>query len=173
MISLTPKPVGWTARTGGSMFQNAPFSSALGAPTQKALGQTEQQWYTRAKAAVSAYDDLWARAQKIADKTQADHLASTYHGSDVVGTRGTVAAAVSAAEDSTPTNYLVFTPQVLRDRVTKLEDTNTAFKADVEQAEKAATAPPSTSNTGMPGWLVPAGIGLGILVIGALLFSGD
>jgi len=187
VISLTPRPVGWTARTGGSMFQYAPFSSGLGAPVAKQLGQADQQWFARAKASVASYDDLWARAQQISDQAYRDQLAAKYHTKpeDQAGAlyrRNSVAFDVSQAESFSPVKYSIYTDSAAQDKVTKLEGWNDQFRGDVEHGEQAygTQAKPgpvdqtaTLKETKLPGWVLPVGIGLGILVIGALLFGGD
>lgn len=184
-MNLSGMPIGRGQRTGASMFQTAPFSANLGLSPQ--LGQEDQQWFARAKAGVAAYDDLWARTQQIADKTYREQLASKYHTKpeDQDGAlyrRNSVAYNVSEAESYTPVNYRLYAVGQQQIRVSKLEDWNSDFRKDVEYGEKAYGTLPApqviektttVTETKTPGWLIPAGIGLGVLIIGALLFGGD
>lgn len=179
---------------GGSMFHRSGFAPVMGSLRSKLqLGEDEQQWFTRAKAAVMAYDDLWTRTQLINNQTYREQLASKYHTKpeDQDGAlfrRNSVAYKVSEAESYTPVNYQIFAQSQQQDRVTKLEGWNSDFRKDVEYGEKVyglLSAPevisqPASINqsapvtqTEVPGWLLPAGIGLGALIIGALLFGGD
>lgn len=187
-MNLSGAPIGRNANMGGSMFHRSGFAPVMGSPAPKPnLGQDEQQWFTRAKAGVAAYDDLWARTQLIANKTYREQLASKYHTKpeDQDGAlyrRNSVAYNVSEAESYTPVNYRVFAQSQQQNRVTKLEDWNSDFRKDVEYGEKTYGLLPApevieqtttVTQTEVPGWLLPAGIGLGALIIGALLFGGD
>lgn len=172
---------------GGSMFQSAPFSAGLGRIAQKpSLGQTEQTWYTRAKAAVGEYDVLWARAQNIADKQYRDGLATKFHGNaaDQNGAlyrRDSVAFNVSEAEGSTPIKYTIFVEPRVQGRVEKLEEWNRAFTEDVTKGEGlyGTQAPIEdvkktvTQEDGMPAWVLPV-VGLTALVVaGSFLFGSS
>lgn len=194
-MNLSGAPIGRNANMGGSMFHRSGFAPVMGTPLQKTrLGEDEQQWFTRAKAAVAAYDDLWNRTQLINNSTYRDQVATKYHTKpeDQAGAlfrRNSVAYKVSESESYTPVNYQVFTQIQQQDKVTKLEDFNSDFKKDVEYGEKVygllsapetpvqtiVTQPTTTpaAQPGVPGWLLPAGIGLGALIIGALLLGGD
>jgi len=188
-MNLSGAPIGRNANMGGSMFHRSGFAPVMSSPVQKRrLGEDEQKWFTRAKAAVAAYDDLWTRTLLINDKTYREQLAAKYHPkpedqNGALYRRNSVAYKVSEAESFTPVNYKIFEDTQQQDKVTKLEELNSDFRKDVEYGEKTygllqapaiieqttTTAPP----TEVPGWLIPAGIGLGALIIGALLFGGD
>lgn len=187
-MNLSGMPIGRNANMGGSMFQRAGFAPAMGTQKPKPnLGQVEQQWFTRAKAGVAAYDDLWARTQLIGNKTYREQLASKYHTKpeDQDGAlyrRNSVAYNVSQAESYTPVNYRIFAESQQQNRVTKLEDWNSDFRKDVEYGETNYGVLPApevieqvttVTKTEVPAWLLPAGLGLGALIIGALLFGGD
>lgn len=186
-MNLSGMPIGWGPRAGASMFQTAPFSMNLGRSEQKQLGQVDQQWFTRAKAGVAAYDDLWARTKQIGDNAYREQLAAKYHTQpeDAAGAlyrRNSVAFNVSEAESHTPVGYGLYAQSDQQDRVTKLEKWVSDFRKDVEYGERtysilaapvAIDQTTTLTKTEMPGWVIPAGIGLGVLIIGALLFGGD
>ncbi len=198
-MNLSGAPIGRNANMGGSMFQRSGFTPVMGSPLQKTgLGEDEQKWFTRAKAAAATYDDLWRQAQLIANSTYRGQLASKYHTKpeDQSGTlflRNSLMYKLSEAESFTPVNYQAFGQSAVQDKVTKLEDSNSDFKKDVDYGSQvygllsapeatgqtsagqtSATQPATTTTpTEVPGWLLPAGIGLGVLIIGALLLGGD
>jgi hypothetical protein len=186
-MNISPTPIGWGSRLGGSMFQSAPFSANLGRTEPKQLGQVDQQWFARAKSGVAAYDDLWARTQRIANKTYREELSKKYHTKpeDQDGAlyrRNSVAYNVSQAESYTPVNYVIYAQSQQQNRVKKLEDWNTDFREDVEYGEKQYGILPepviieqvvTVTKTETPTWLLPVGIGIGALIIGALLLSRD
>jgi len=163
---------------GGSMFRQGPFVNSMnGSPKRKELGENDQQWFARAKAAVAQYDDLWGRAQQIKDAAYGNQLTAKYHGnpedpSGALYRRNAVAYNVAQAESQTPVNYTIYQDPKQQERVTKLEEVLTSFRKDVEAGESADLAAPS-AQTGTPSWLVPVGVGVGVLLLGALLLGGD
>lgn len=186
-MNLSGMPVGWGPRMSASMFRSAPFAPTLGRkdPAPKSLDQTaEQQWFARAKAAVGQYDELWAKTQQIANKTYREELAAKYHTTPedrdgALYRRNSVAYNIAQAESYTPVNYLVFQSQQ-QNRVTKLEDWNQDFKEDVEYGSQQYGLLPeaqviekltTVTQTEAPAWLLPAGLGLGALVLGMILFK--
>ena len=185
-MNLSGMPISRNASMGGSMFQTAPFSANLGRQ-EKQLGQVDQQWFSRAKASVASYDDLWARAALVANKSYREQLAAKYHTKpeDQDGAfyrRNSVAYNVSQAESYTPVNYVLYAQSQQQNRVTKLEDWNKDFRHDVEYGEKEYGILPApevieqvttVTKTELPGWVLPVGLGIGALIIGALLFGGD
>lgn len=141
-MQLRPVALGWSPRAGGSVFSAAPFSAPprMGAPS--ALGQTEQQWFARAKAAVAKYDLLNERARTVASPLAREALLARYMGDardpeSALYRRNSVAYNVAEAESYTPVNYLVFQPDRVRNRVEKLEDWNRDFEEEVVAAEAA------------------------------------
>lgn len=186
-MNISPTPIGWGPRMGSSMFQAAPFSANLGRTEKKQLGQVDQQWFARAKAAVAAYDELWARAQLVANKSYREQLTAKYHtkpedSDGALYRRNSVAYNISQAESYTPVNYRVYAESQQQNRVSKLEDWVKDLRKDVEYGEKEYGILPAPeiiervttlTKTEVPGWVLPAGIGLGVLIIGALLFGGD
>lgn len=170
---------------GGSMFRQSPFVNSMnGSPK---LGENDQQWFARAKAGVAQYDDLWERAKRINNVDYRSQLAAKYHTvpEDQNGTlysRNGVAYNVASAESVAPVNYALYQDPRQQERVTKLEEWNASFRRDVEAGEKeygVLTAPASTDQvtaptpSAAPSWLVPVGVGVGVLLLGALLLGGD
>ena len=114
------------------MFQSAPFSGAK-------LGQIEQQWFARAKAAVAAFDDLYLRARSLASPKVRGEIIRTYVGDasspdSGLYRRNSVAYNISQAESYTPINYLIFGAQQ-QNRVEKLEDLNRTLETEVKASE--------------------------------------
>lgn len=168
----------------GSLFQDSPFSKN---GQQKGLGQNEQQWFARAKAAVAEYDELWARTQQIANKTYREQIAAKYHPSannqeGALYRRNSVAYNIAQAESYTPVNYLVYNDGQQQNRVSKLEEFNRGFRKDVEFGEKEYGILPEPAviertttivSPQTPAWVIPAAVGAGLLVVGILLFNAD
>lgn len=185
-MNFVPTPIGFGPRMGGTMFRTGPFSPSLGRQEPKpTLGQNEQQWFARAKAAVAQYDELWATTQQIAQKAYREQLASKYHTTPedrdgALYRRNSVAYNISQAESHSPVRYAIFGESQQQNRVSKLETWNKDFKKDVdngvfqyglleaaEPIEKVATV----SQAETPPWLLPAGLGLGAFVLGLILFK--
>lgn len=173
-MNLTATPIGFGPRMGGSMFRQSPFVNSMsGSPKRPELGENDQQWFARAKAAVAQYDDLWARAQVIKDAAYVAQLTTKYHANPedprgAIYRRNAVAYNVAQAESQTPVNYALYQDPKQMERVTKLEEVLASFRKDVEAGESA----PSTQASA-PSWLVPVGVGVGVLLLGALLLGGD
>lgn len=126
--------MGWM---GSSMFSQEPF---LAGPRVH-LGQAEQQWFARAKAAVAMYDNLVERIRRIASPPVREDLLSRFVGNpnnpeSAVYRRNSVAFNVSEAESYTPVNYLVYQPDRVKNRVTKLENWDRELREEVEAAER-------------------------------------
>jgi len=166
-------------RTRPSMFSinavetfNAPM---MGGYT---LGQTGQQVYARAKAAVAKYDTLVARTAKIANKSARDEIIARYGLSEPTNKdkslymRNAVAGNIAQVESYTPPNYLIYETRKGPDvgRVDKLEAFNRNFESDLKSAEDtygilpepvvieklimvAGEPPADTTN-----WMIPVGI---------------
>lgn len=135
---MRPFPVAWQAR---SPF-TAPFAATRHASLGRAaLGETEMSWFTRAKAAVAKYDDLSARAAKIADRAYSTGVLGRFRGnpSDPKGAfyrRNSVAFAVAEAESAQPVNYLVFSRPEIQERVNQIERWNREFESAVTSGEE-------------------------------------
>ena len=120
------------------MFQAAPFSTHAG-PKRAALGQTEQQWYARAKAAVAKFDELETRVRRLASPVVRSEIYSEFVGEasdseSALYRRNSVAYNVSQAESYTPINYMVFAAQQ-QSRVEKLEEMVRQLNTEVTAAE--------------------------------------
>lgn len=187
-MNLSGIPISRNANMGGSMFQRSGFTPVMGGSAPKPqLGQSEQQWFGRAKSAVAAYDDLWTRTALIGNKEYRAQLAAKYHTKpeDQDGAlyrRNSVAYNVSQAESHTPVQYEIYAQNDQQNRVTKLENWNKDFRHDVEYGEKEYGILPApevieqgttVTKTEIPVWVLPVGFGIGALIIGALLFGGD
>lgn len=143
------------------------------------LGRNDIEWYREAKEEVAEFDDLASRTAKIANKPVREQLATKYigNGGDENSgryRRNSVAANISEAEAYTPVNALVFGQARVQNRVQKLKDINSGFKADVLAAEATWGSLPSpqiiesvkTINTSeVPGWVAP-------VVVGSLALAG-
>lgn len=119
-----------------STFTSAPFSSARSAR----LGEQEQSWYVRGKAAIAKYDDLRARAIGIADSAYVREVLSEYNGGGAdprsLGfRRNSIAYAIGEAESYAPVNYGVFANGAIQDRIGELESKNKGFEEAVREGE--------------------------------------
>lgn len=179
-MRLVPVALGWSPRAGGSIFSPAPFSVPALAGSR--LGQTEQQWFARAKAAVVKYDSLVGRARRIASPPYRESILARYGGdpndqASAVYRRNSVAYNVAEAESYTPVNYLVFQPDRVRNRVEKLEDWNRNFEAEVVAAESSYGVLPEPvvveRVVERPGPAAPPPADLTVpLVVGGLVLAG-
>lgn len=178
-VAPVPVALGWSPRAKGAVFHGTPFS-----PRAAALGQTEQAWFARAKAAVVKFDDLERRARTIASPPAREAILSRFVGrpgnrESGQYRRNSVAYNVGQAESFTPVNYLIFKEDRVRNRVEKLEEINQDFEAELVEAEKVygvLAAPvtverivevpaPMTENSTAPLLLG------GALLVGLLLFA--
>lgn len=170
---------------------SVPQSDVFGRPMLAGpqLGQSDQTWYNRAKAAVAKYDQLVDRASRIANRTYRENLFALYH-SDPKDTDGAwyrrdrVAADVAQAESYTPINYLIYGVERRQNRVEKLEDWNHDFRQDVKWGEEEYGVLPEPQIIteerivevpgAAPGWVLPVSLGLGAIAVAALagLFIG-
>lgn len=104
------------------------------------IGETEQAWYARAKAAVIRYDDLAARAEALRPSDVKDALLLEFVGNPAdseSGARARNRAAYKAAEAESfaPVAYAVFEPSAAKATVEDLEALNEAFEAEVAEEE--------------------------------------
>jgi hypothetical protein len=139
-MNIFPIVLGWSPRAGGSAFASAPFSAPPRLAGGRSLGQTEQQWFSRAKTAVTTYDLLVDRTKRIASPQVRESIVSRYIGvpedqESAIYRRNSVAQNVGEAESYNPVNYLVFGQDRVRSRVEKLEVWNRDFDAQVSAAE--------------------------------------
>lgn len=144
-MNIFPIVLGWSPRAGGSVFAPAPFSAPPSLTGGRRLGQTEQQWFSRAKTAVTTYDLLVDRAKRIASLQLRNSIlarftgnpeSAIYQGYPLFG-RNIVADNVGEAESYNPVNYLIFGQDRVRSRVEKLETWNRDFEEEVAVAEAA------------------------------------
>jgi hypothetical protein len=155
---------------GSPIGANTAFSTgvtnAFGPRALSGLGQTEQQLYSRAKAAVAEYDRLVHRAvEEIPEVATYKAFALRFLGDPSDPESGTwfrnaVADAVRDAESKAPTDYDVFTPGYVRHRIATLE----GLVRDME----ATLVAPDTLAVGLPSWVLPAA---GVAAAGFLLLA--
>jgi hypothetical protein len=150
------------------------------------MGQTGQQIYARAKAAIATFDALVGRTAKIANKSARQQVIDTYGLSEsgnkdkALYMRNAVAGNVGEVESYTPPNYLIYETRKGPDagRVDKLEAFNRNFASDVKTAEdtygilpepvvieKLVMVAGEPAASTMPGWVLPVGVvvvGVGI-----------
>lgn len=141
-MNIFPVALGWSPRAGGSVFASAPFSATPSLAGGRWLGQTEQQWFSRAKTAVTTYDLLVDRTKKIASQRLRESILSRYTGDprdqeSAIYRRNSVAYNVGEAESYAPVDYLIFGKELVRDRVEKLEGWNRDFEKEIAAAEVA------------------------------------
>ena len=151
MINLRTVQIGSSTKLGSAtLFSQERFLSAsrpspAPAPApqaRKSLGETEQAWYTRAKAAVVKYDGLVDRMQKMPAASAA--LGSKFHGdgspTSGAALRNTLAARLLEAEGFQPHNYAIFGQPAVQSKVEQLENLDRDFEAAVSAAEKVSPA---------------------------------
>lgn len=141
-MNIFPIVLGWSPRAGGSVFAPAPFSAPPSLTGGRRLGQTEQQWFSRAKTAVTTYDLLVDRAKRIASLQLRNSILARFTGNpgdqeSAIYRRNSVAYNVGEAESYNPVNYLIFGQDRVRSRVEKLETWNRDFEEEVAVAEAA------------------------------------
>ncbi len=138
------------------------------------LGQVDQEWFTRAKAAVARYDELVIRASSIARKDYREDLIRNFNSkptdsSSALYRRNTVAFNVSEAEAFSPVNYLVFSQSQVKNRVSKLEEWNRDFRNAVKQGEELYGSLPEpvivTIRQEIPWWIAPVVVGAASLAL--------
>lgn len=129
------------------------------------LGETEQTWYARAKAAVAKYDDLAQRTRAIADPAYASGVLARFrrNPADPKGAlyrRNSVAFAVADAESRAPADYSAFGRPEIQKKVEELEGWNREFERSVAAGEESRgvripelgqqAAPPAAAPAGRP-----------------------
>jgi hypothetical protein len=165
MVPLV-NPMAIGSRIGANTAFSAAVTNAFGPRALSGLGQTEQQIYSRAKAAVAEYDRLVYRAaEEIPEVEGYKVFARRFLGDPSDPESGTwfrnaVEERVRVAESQVPTNYDVFTPGYVRHRIATLE----GFVRDME----ATLAAPDTLAVGLPSWVLPAA---GVAAAGLLLLA--
>jgi hypothetical protein len=152
------------------------------------LGRSDSEWYREAKEEVAEFDDLAARTSRIANKPVREQIAKDFMGNpsdENSGTyrRNSVATNITEAEQYTPVNTLVFGQARVQNRVQKLKDINSGFKAEVMAAETTWGSLPSAQviesvktvqTSTVPGWVAPVVIGaIGVAALSAFgVFGG-
>lgn len=167
-------------------FRGAPY--AMGVP-EYALGQTPEEWYARAKSAVSDFDSYAARTAKIANKAERERVAKDFGLTNPSDSdkaeyrRNDVQETVRQVESYSPPNYLIYSVgQRARNKVQALENWNKDFRRAVTEAENTYGILPEpqvieriVEVPGAPGaapavnWTLPVVIGGGAIIVAALL----
>lgn len=120
-----------------------PQVSLAGTPAGGArMGQKPFEWYQRAKAAVAKYDNLFARAQRVANKTASQEILASLGDRTVPGTAAyryaTVVSDVATdVEAYRPPNYNAYQLKRRQDRIVELEGFNRDFESMVVNAEQS------------------------------------
>jgi hypothetical protein len=101
---------------------------------------TNQDWYNRAKREIAQFDGYVERLRRLANRQVREDLWKEYVGDPADSESGSyrrnsVASDVASAESYTPINYMEFSKATDRNRITKLDSINSAFKADMDSAE--------------------------------------
>lgn len=120
-------------------FGGDSFRIRLGASPR--LGQSAYEWYQRAKAALSTFEKLLARTDRIANKTAREEiiawLGSATNSDEPLGRYYAVLDdVVHDVEGFTPLNYGAYALERRQNRVEKLEDFDEEFQTKVVGAEK-------------------------------------
>jgi hypothetical protein len=151
------------------------------------LGQAPEEWYRRAKASVSKFEDLRMRVAKIANKQERERLGTWIGSPGVDGTPAYRAASVASdladVERFTPPAYQDYQIERRRKRITELEEMNRDLSTMVSTAEQSYGRLPepvivqTLVSQAEPGidWKLPVLVGGGALVTAlviSLLFGG-
>lgn len=151
----TPAPVG-SVRAMGSW---PPRSMGGGAR----LGQTNQEWYRRAKAAVAQYQGLLVRTSQVAARAAREEILRWVGDQAVAGTPAYRYASVVSdlqfdVERFSPVNVDAYSVPRRRGRVEELESMNQEFARKVVEAESfyGTLPPPQVVTVPGPGRAVPA-----------------
>ncbi len=150
MIDLKTVKIGSSMRRGPGLFSQERFLSAeRGTPRRAVLGETEQAWYTRAKAAAVKYDSLVDRAGALSDKAASSALLAQFYGTSKTPTQGrnvrnSLATVLLQAEAQNPHDYSMFGRQDIQSNVETLENLDRTFDDAVTAAEKNQKAAPKT-----------------------------
>lgn len=192
MLNLSLRPVTISGANGQRTPWFSPAVNDIFAP--RSLGaDTNQDWYNRAKREIAQFDGYVERLRRLASRPVREDLWKTYVGDPADSESGayrrnTVAWHITEAESYTPINYLVFgadDPGMrVRNRVTKLDSLNSAFKADLDSAEATYGLLPEPQiiekiiEVRVPGApvaapfpLVPVLVVGGVAVVGLVLYS--
>lgn len=181
MIQMRPMMI---SATGARTPVFAPVATDIFKPGLSGtirLGQTPEEWYRRAKAALSKFEDLKMRVAKIANKQERERLGTWLGSASVEDTPAyryaSVASDLADVERFTPPAYQDYQVERRRTRITKLEDMNRELSTMVSTAEQSYGKLPEpvivqTMVRTEPGidWKLPALIGGGALAT-ALIVS--
>ena len=132
-----PKPSFFSA----SVADSAGFHPQLASPVRRfSIGQSLMEWYDKAKKAIALFDDLLNRTAKIANKTEREAvlawIGTAADTSSPAYRYATVKSDLSDVEKTTPLSEGVKQYETSRrtNRIEKLEDFNSTFKAKVTNA---------------------------------------
>lgn len=149
------------------------------------LGQTAQDYYVRAKAAIAQFDQLLARTARIANQTAREQIVKDFGLNDPANKdlaqymRNALAGDVADADKYAPVSYEEGFPNhgPSRGRVSKLESFNSDFQSAVKYAEETYGILPepvvitkTVTVAGQTNWVLPVAVGAGALGI-AWLFG--
>jgi len=153
------------------------------------LGQTPEEWYARAKAAVAEFDNLAARTAKVANKAERERIAKDFgltnpaDSDKAMYRRNDVAQTIAQVESYSPPNYLIYSVgQRARNKVQALENWNSDFRSQVKTAEdtygilpepqvieKVVQVPGGAAAAPATNWTLPIVIGGGAVILAAAL----
>lgn len=150
----TPSPAPGGSGTG------AWASPSMAGPAR--LGQTNQEWYRRAKAAVAQYQGLLVRTSQVAARAPREEILRWAGDQAVAGTPAYRYASVVSdlqfdVERFSPVNVDAYSVPRRRGRVEELESMNQEFARRVADAESfyGTLPPPQVVTVPGPGRVVP------------------
>jgi hypothetical protein len=150
------------------------FPSVLAARSGLFLGQAAQTWIERASSALDRYRALVMEIEEVgndlARKTLLDQLGNRDLPNSPEYRYASVLQDVTEATGSVVDAY---TSNLRRERAETLEASNDelARKVASAKAQYGERSPSMPVSTGSLNWLVPAGIGIGSLIVTLLFFS--
>lgn len=172
----------------GARLSGPGFSSYFRAPTpllgarmrNYTLGQSDFEWYQKAKTAIAAYEDLVRRTNALASVSARraifDWLGSPTNPTTPAYRYGSVVSDLRTdVEAYTPPNYGAYAVERRQDRITELEGLIDEFKNRVRASEReVGQLPPPEIRTvpGAPGAdLTLPIVGAGVAVAAAIVLT--